>query len=153
MAGQDQASGPCCLSGQSIDQLRVAAEHEAAHAVMYIELGFGVHVCEIYEPGTGFTSSSPHPVPMSVWDRAVIHVAGPLIEDRYQLTPLRERWLRAQIDSDGGDLSGVPWEMVPAAYKAAQIILDMRRAVHERIAAAVYDRHSLTGDELEELLK
>ncbi|RKT36813.1 hypothetical protein DEU34_1339 [Microbacterium sp. AG1240] len=74
-----------------MDNLAVGAEHEAAHVVLYLELGYPIHSTELSDDGRGLTKSRDTAFEIDGLDYAAICMAGPVVEDRYSPTPMEER--------------------------------------------------------------
>lgn len=142
-----------------LQQRRITAEHEAAHAVLYIDLGCGLYEAVLEDDFEGSTRSSPKPRSMPGWDYAAISAAGVVIEDRYVFQPLEQRWAAENDDAyddgyddeDGGDLYGIPWGLALTGYQQACITLDRLADMHRAIADALYEHSRVTADDVRAL--
>lgn len=79
-----------------MDNLQIGAEHEAAHVVLYLELGYPIYSVRLEENGTGLTRSRAEDFAIDAFDHAAIYMAGPVVEDRYKRIPLDERLTASQ---------------------------------------------------------
>jgi hypothetical protein len=137
-------------------QRPITAEHEAAHAILYLAYGYPLHLVEI-EPNC-FTQSTPSPVVRDALDLTVITMAGIVVEGRYREQDLDAELLEAfewvafgEEPEDLGD-----WEiftrfpnLTHRAYRLAHDLLDQLRKPHEALTAALLaSTGRMTGNEV-----
>lgn len=138
------------------DDRGITAEHEAAHATVYLALGYPIHRIEI-EPDA-LTQSSPIPVPRPVRDMAPIYAAGLIVEERYGVRTIDDTVAEAAQDfEDGLDLGELGDEgffvrypaMLHVAVATARDLLQRNAALHQAITAALLTGDGvMTGDDL-----
>lgn len=135
-------------------QRAITAEHEAAHALLYLLHGYPIHRIEI-EPDM-ITLSTPEPTMRPTRDLAVISMAGMVIEARHRddfdlNAEMAEACEWVEYGDDPAELGDMevfathPW-LAHAAFRSASLYLEEHRDDHERLTAALMasDGH-LTG--------
>lgn len=140
---------------------RSTAEHEAAHAVAYLALGYPVYSIEAGENWVTFTA--PEPVARPVYDVAVINMAGPVAEAHFHENGIE--WVRQALAEltefaeweDPDDWAGDDLALFiehPSLFEGAiqhsQIILEANAEMHAEITAALLasPTHSLSQDDI-----
>ncbi|MFT4282519.1 hypothetical protein [Microbacterium sp.] len=129
------------------DQAEITAEHEAAHAVAYLALGYPVHVCDAV---AGFTAQAAEPVRMDVLHHAVVNMAGVVIENRYAFMSVDDRLTAAAGDDpeDAGDIGRVMPGLANYGYGYAEVLLEQHREDWRVIADALLERGRLDAADI-----
>lgn len=132
------------------DQRRITAEHEAAHAIVYLAYGFQVKRISVPDAAT-----YRRPAPIEAHDEVEVLMAGVVIEDRHAPRDLRQRVadLVDYLDLEGdegadslGDLY-VAWRIDPEyiehGYRNAARILGEHEDSHRHLTDALHEREVL----------
>lgn len=134
------------------DQRVVTAEHEAAHAIVYMALGYKVRSISIPDSltlGPGDMIDSLH--------NASICMAGLVVEDRYAPQDLQDRIREGYeyLETDPWDEDGLSHDLIRAGrgleeygYVTAKAWLDRYADAHSILTQALLAKGELSHDDI-----
>lgn len=126
----------------------IAAQHEAAHVVLYLALGYPIHSVEIFDDHTGLTLSRPEPFMIDPYNHAAIKMAGVAIEDRYVYIGVEDR---VAAQDEEGDVAGLTVGMANYGLTVANTILERYEAAHLALSAELAEQGRMTGPAVVEI--